>query len=170
MQTQSRTKNAKELTEDDLDNIPELHPPQFMPNGNVGTPSSVFLELIQQCRLPSKIISSLKLTFPKSTTVGVYSNVTFDYGKDGKSRGMKVFGGDKSRKHSSGASHRRCATVTSDRAEPDLTAGGSLKSENLRHELETDEQPKHHSSHEADKHSDEERKQSESEEVSKTNI
>lgn len=51
-----------------------------MPNGNVGTPTRVFLELIQQCRLPPVVIKKLGLTFPKTRTNKKYGDVPFDYG------------------------------------------------------------------------------------------
>ena len=51
-----------------------------MPNGNVGTPTKVFLDLIQQCRLPPVVISKLGLTFPKTRTNKKYGDVPFDYG------------------------------------------------------------------------------------------
>lgn len=67
------------FTEDDLGNLSELNPPALMPNGNVGTPVKVFLQLIQSCRLPPRIIRKLGLTFPKTGSNRRYGNVPFHY-------------------------------------------------------------------------------------------
>lgn len=64
----------------DLNNLPELNPPDLMPNGNVGTPTLVFMDFIKQCRLPPKIIKKLGLSFPKTRTSKQYGSVPFDYG------------------------------------------------------------------------------------------
>lgn len=64
----------------DLMKLPELHPPAAMPNGNVGTPTSVFMEAIRQCRLPPAVIKKLGLKFPKTRVKNKYGNVPFDYG------------------------------------------------------------------------------------------
>ncbi|XP_052247176.1 G patch domain-containing protein 3-like [Dreissena polymorpha] len=70
------------FTEQDLKVLPEMNPPDIMPNGNVGTPTLVFLDFIKQCRLPPKVISKLGLTFPKTRTNKQYGSVPFDYGND----------------------------------------------------------------------------------------
>lgn len=67
------------FTEADLGNLSELNPPVLMPNGNVGTPVKVFLQLIQSCRLPPRIIRKLGLTFPKTGSNRRYGNVPFHY-------------------------------------------------------------------------------------------
>lgn len=67
------------FTEADLGNLSELNPPALMPNGNVGTPVKVFLQLIQSCRLPPRIIRKLGLTFPKTGSNRRYGNVPFHY-------------------------------------------------------------------------------------------
>ena len=67
------------FTKADLTNLPELHPPQIMLHGNVGTPTRMFLKLIQTCQLPPVIIRKLGLTFPKTRTNKRYGNVPFDY-------------------------------------------------------------------------------------------
>ena len=59
--------------------MPELNPPDKMPNGNVGTPTLVFLDMIQNCLLPHNLIKKLQLKFPKSQGRRLYSNVEFDY-------------------------------------------------------------------------------------------
>ena len=68
------------FTESDLNKLIELHPPDIMPNGNVGTPTMVFLKLIQECRLPPVVIKKLGLTFPKTRSNKKYGSVHFDYG------------------------------------------------------------------------------------------
>ena len=68
------------FTENDLNNLPELNPPDIMPNGNVGTPTMVFLEYIKNCRLPPKVIKKLGLTFPKTKSKKQFGCVFFDYG------------------------------------------------------------------------------------------
>ncbi|KAL3857176.1 hypothetical protein ACJMK2_011869 [Sinanodonta woodiana] len=72
--------DREEFTEEDLLGLPELNPPVVMPNGNVGTPTMVFLELIQQCRLPPGVIKKLGLIFPKTRTNKKYGSVPFSYG------------------------------------------------------------------------------------------
>lgn len=67
------------FTKTDLENLPELHAPTVMPKGNVGTPTYVFLELINQCQLPPRIISKLQLEFPKVTYNNIYGRVPCDY-------------------------------------------------------------------------------------------
>ena len=51
-----------------------------MPQGNVGTPLSAFMELIRQCKLPAHVIKKLRLEFPKSRTCRRYGAVQMDYG------------------------------------------------------------------------------------------
>uniref|UniRef100_A0A3Q3WRD6 G-patch domain-containing protein n=1 Tax=Mola mola TaxID=94237 RepID=A0A3Q3WRD6_MOLML len=63
----------------DLKSLSELNPPALMPNGNVGTPVKVFLQLIQSCRLPPRLIRKLGLTFPKTSCNRRYGNVPFQY-------------------------------------------------------------------------------------------
>ncbi|XP_053376234.1 G patch domain-containing protein 3-like [Mercenaria mercenaria] len=70
------------FTESDLLNLPELHPPDIMPNGNVGTPTMIFMDYIKQCRLPPSIIKKLGLSFPKTRSSKQYGSVPFDYGGD----------------------------------------------------------------------------------------
>lgn len=59
--------------------MPEMNPPSLMPNGNVGTPTLVFLDFIQKCLLPNSIIKKLKLQFPKTSARRLYGNVDFKY-------------------------------------------------------------------------------------------
>ena len=57
----------------------ELNPPHLMPMGNVGTSTAHFTKLINSCKLPTKVISKLKLKFPKSRTKRRYGAVPLDY-------------------------------------------------------------------------------------------
>jgi len=83
---QTREENKKipgdreTFTSSDLSSLPELHPPAIMPQGNVGTPTSHFLCLIQQCRLPSSVISKLGLVFPRTRSNRKYGSVPLEYG------------------------------------------------------------------------------------------
>lgn len=63
----------------DLKGLPEFNPPALMPAGNVGTPVSVFLALIQSCRLPPRLIRKLGLVFPKTGSHRRYGNVPYEY-------------------------------------------------------------------------------------------
>ncbi|KPP57151.1 hypothetical protein Z043_125153, partial [Scleropages formosus] len=70
---------TEHFTEGDLHSLPEMNPPALMPAGNVGTPVTVFLQLIQACRLPPRLIRKLGLTFPKTGSHRRYGNVPFQY-------------------------------------------------------------------------------------------
>ncbi|XP_067253323.1 G patch domain-containing protein 3 [Chanodichthys erythropterus] len=70
---------SEHFTMTDLKGLPELNPPSLMPAGNVGTPVTVFLELIQSCRLPPRLIRKLGLTFPKTGSNRRYGNVPYLY-------------------------------------------------------------------------------------------
>ena len=50
-----------------------------MPNGNVGTPLLVFMELIRTCKLPPHVIKKLDLNFFVGKSKKKYSNVPLDY-------------------------------------------------------------------------------------------
>ncbi|KAM4806935.1 G patch domain-containing protein 3 [Urocitellus parryii] len=76
---QNRKAKNEVFTLADLRQLPELNPPVLMPNGNVGTPLRVFLELIRACRLPPRIITQLQLQFPKTGSSRRYGNVPFEY-------------------------------------------------------------------------------------------
>ena len=76
----SGTEASKQLlSEKDLNSLLELKPPSVMPRGNVGTPTAFFLQAIQECRLPTKIIAKLKLEFPRARRRRIYGNVPFQY-------------------------------------------------------------------------------------------
>ena len=74
------------LTLTEVKSLRELNPQKdIMPNGNVGTPSEVFLKLIRECKLPPPVISKLDLQFPKSMRQRIYSKVEYKY-KDNKNK------------------------------------------------------------------------------------
>ncbi|NWV23287.1 GPTC3 protein, partial [Origma solitaria] len=77
--SEDRAAAGESVTEAELKRLPEFNPPSFMPFGNVGTPLSVFLELIRACRLPPRIIKKLQLDFPKTGSSRRYGNVPFEY-------------------------------------------------------------------------------------------
>lgn len=74
-----RASTGESVTEAALRRLPELTPPSFMPQGNVGTPLRVFLQLIRACRLPPRVITKLQLDFPKTGSSRRYGNVPFEY-------------------------------------------------------------------------------------------
>ncbi|XP_066573771.1 G patch domain-containing protein 3 [Amia ocellicauda] len=78
-QQRRRVAASERFTEGDLKTLPEMNPPALMPNGNVGTPVTVFLQLIQACRLPPRLIRQLGLSFPKTGSRRRYGNVPFEY-------------------------------------------------------------------------------------------
>lgn len=71
--------HSDRFTKADLHALPELTPPALMPAGNVGTPVGVFLQLIQSCRFPPRLIRKLGLTFPKTGSHRRYGNVPYHY-------------------------------------------------------------------------------------------
>lgn len=75
---QQATRTVEEFVEGDLKKLLEMNPPQIMPNGNVGTPLTVFIELIRECKFPPHLIKKLGLSFPRSKKKK-YGNVPFDY-------------------------------------------------------------------------------------------
>ncbi|KFP29014.1 G patch domain-containing protein 3, partial [Colius striatus] len=77
--SEDNTTVAECVTEEALKRLPELNPPSFMPQGNVGTPLAVFLGLIRACRLPPWVIKKLQLDFPKTGSCRRYGNVPFQY-------------------------------------------------------------------------------------------
>ncbi|KAI8759269.1 G patch domain-containing protein 3 [Biomphalaria glabrata] len=77
--TDSDDDKQDSVAEEVLLAMPELNPPPLMPNGNVGTPTLVFLDLIQQCLLPQSLVSKLRLKFPKTAAKRMYGNVNFEY-------------------------------------------------------------------------------------------
>eukprot|EP00058_Branchiostoma_floridae_P017995 XP_002603484.1 hypothetical protein BRAFLDRAFT_220106 [Branchiostoma floridae] len=75
-----KRKDGETISQSELQKLIELHPPNVMPRGNVGTPIKVFLELIRTCRLPPILIHKLGLVFPSTGSSRRYGNVPFDYG------------------------------------------------------------------------------------------
>ncbi|XP_019634690.1 PREDICTED: G patch domain-containing protein 3-like [Branchiostoma belcheri] len=75
-----KRKDGETISQSELQKLIELHPPDVMPRGNVGTPIKVFLELIRTCRLPPILIHKLGLVFPSTGSSRRYGNVPFDYG------------------------------------------------------------------------------------------
>lgn len=71
--------DREHFTAADLKNLAELNPPILMPNGNVGTPTSIFLEHIRTCRLPANLIGKLGLVFARNPNRR-YGSVFYDYG------------------------------------------------------------------------------------------
>lgn len=79
--------NTSSIPWDDLISLPELNPPNVMPQGNVGTSLSTFMMLIRTCKLPGHVIKKLQLEFPNSRSCKRYGAVRFDYGGDVTSLG-----------------------------------------------------------------------------------
>lgn len=75
----SFTRIHVEFSQHDLKELKELHPPPLMPNGNVGTPLLVFMELIRTCKLPPHVIKKLDLNFSVGKSKKKYRNVPLDY-------------------------------------------------------------------------------------------
>lgn len=82
--------NQEIFTEKNVNALIEMHPPSCMPNGNVGTKTSHFLQEIKACRLPPSLISKLGLQFPRNRARRIYGNVPFDY-KNRKKNVNKFF-------------------------------------------------------------------------------
>lgn len=81
--------NQETFTEENVNALIEMHPPTCMPNGNVGTKTSHFLQEIKACRLPPSLISKLGLQFPRNRARRIYGNVPFDY-KNRKRNASKI--------------------------------------------------------------------------------
>ena len=63
----------------DVASLPELNPPHVMPQGNVGTPLTTYIDLIRACKFPSHLIKKLQLKFPNSRSGKKYGAVPFEY-------------------------------------------------------------------------------------------
>ncbi|CAH1244399.1 GPATCH3 [Branchiostoma lanceolatum] len=87
-----KRKDRETISQSELQKLIELHPPDVMPRGNVGTPIKVFLELIRTCRLPPILIHKLGLVFPSTGSSKRYGNVPFDYGGSVKEGTMVLTG------------------------------------------------------------------------------
>ena len=86
------TEEDGKLKEADLAGMSELRPPGVMPKGNVGTPTAYFLEKIQQCRLPAKVIAKLKLEFPRARRRRIYGAVPPMEEEEDKKRRRRIAG------------------------------------------------------------------------------
>ncbi|KAM4794968.1 G patch domain-containing protein 3-like isoform 1-T2 [Rhinophrynus dorsalis] len=71
------SEEEQHVTSVELKRMSELNPPAMMPQGNVGTPLKVFLQLIRSCRFPPRLITKLGLHFPHAGQR--YSKVPFNY-------------------------------------------------------------------------------------------
>ncbi|GIY99125.1 g patch domain-containing protein 3 [Caerostris extrusa] len=71
--------DREEFSNQDVESLIEMHPPSFMPNGNIGTKTNHFLNEIRACRLPPSLISKLGLQFPRNRSRRIYGSVGFDY-------------------------------------------------------------------------------------------
>ena len=83
-QNEKHNRECIEFLKEDLLKLSELHPPLFMPNGNIGTSLKTFMNLIRTCQLPPHVIKKLGLTFPSGRSKHLYGNVCFDYDKNDK--------------------------------------------------------------------------------------
>lgn len=75
-----KTKNLERL--EDLESLLEFkNIPKWMPQGNVGTPTKVFLEYINQCIMPQSLIAKLGINIKhyKKCKNKTYTNVEFKY-------------------------------------------------------------------------------------------
>ncbi|GBM43215.1 G patch domain-containing protein 3 [Araneus ventricosus] len=86
--------DREEFSTKDVESLLEMHPPSFMPNGNVETTTDNFLKEIRMCRLPPPpVIYKLDVKFPRSQARGIYSSVAFDCKsmKDGRKLKSNIF-------------------------------------------------------------------------------
>jgi hypothetical protein len=70
------------LSETDLNDLLEFkNVPKWMPQGNVGTPTKTFIKYINQCQMPTSLISKLGINLKhyKQHKKKPYSNVAFKY-------------------------------------------------------------------------------------------
>ncbi|VDO30626.1 unnamed protein product [Haemonchus placei] len=79
------------LTRADLRQLIELRPPAVMPNGNVGTPTSYFMEQIRLCRLPVSLIPKLGLKTNRRKRK--YESVEFHYSSEEGDESTKEYNG-----------------------------------------------------------------------------
>ena len=81
---QETQKNDDALSEESLKKLLEFRNiPHWMPQGNVGTPTKTFVKYINQCIMPTSLISKLgiNLKFLKKFKKKKYANVEFNYEK-----------------------------------------------------------------------------------------
>lgn len=78
----SNCASAGLLNVNDLNELLEFRNiPKWMPNGNVGTPTRIFLDYINQCIMPQSLISKLGINMKlfKKHKKKPYSNVQYNY-------------------------------------------------------------------------------------------
>lgn len=78
----SKDSNSESLTESDLNSLLEFaRIPNWMRQGNVGTPTRTFVEYINQCAMPQSLIAKLgvNLSTFKKHKKKAYSNVEYKY-------------------------------------------------------------------------------------------
>jgi len=92
--------NSELLSESDIKTLPEFQKiPSWMPQGNVGTPSKVFFDLITSCRLPPLMIPKLGLDFSsmkKLRNKSVYKAVQYNYENKSKRKSTYYFNSEAS--------------------------------------------------------------------------
>lgn len=125
---QHAKRTAEEFVESDLKSLIEMNPPPIMPNGNVGTPLCVFIELIRACKFPPHLIKKLGLSFPRSKT-RKYGNVPFDY-EILDSHGRVIYRYDDSDQNDEQRTSKQCCVDISN--EETGNAAVSQSSENRR--------------------------------------
>ena len=77
--------NLNSLDLDDINNLLEFRNiPNWMPNGNVGTPTKTFIKYINQCIMPQSLIAKLGINLKhyKKHKKRPYSNVPYNYEND----------------------------------------------------------------------------------------
>ncbi|XP_063875610.1 G patch domain-containing protein 3-like [Scylla paramamosain] len=72
--------SALSLVSGSVQDLLEFRPPPIMPQGNVGTPTHHFRELIRTCQMPGTLIKKLGLEFPRGRGKKRFGQVPFDYG------------------------------------------------------------------------------------------
>ncbi|XP_065317274.1 G patch domain-containing protein 3-like isoform X2 [Gordionus sp. m RMFG-2023] len=89
-------KTMKNLSDDsiiklqDISNLPEMNPPFIIPFGNVGTPTEYLYKKIEECKMPTQLISRLGLKFSvKDDYIKEYGNVGMTYKDNLKSHYTK---------------------------------------------------------------------------------
>ncbi|XP_063309526.1 G patch domain-containing protein 3 [Pelobates fuscus] len=82
-----RPEEEQQVTAAEIRSLSELNPPMLMPQGNVGTPTKFFLQLIRSCRMPPRLIARLGLTF--SSKGRRYSKVPLLYSGTDTVKGKK---------------------------------------------------------------------------------
>lgn len=77
--------DSDQLNIEDINNLLEFKKiPHWMPNGNVGTPTKIFIKYINQCIMPQSLIAKLGLNLKayKTHKKKKYSTVEYKYDED----------------------------------------------------------------------------------------